>query len=432
MPDGPVINIGKGRRCALCDARDPSPEHMAGHNISLCIGSSKRPLKKSRKGDMMKHLALHCISGPASAVLADRWRFNLNKKSFSCGFCVTVFSSITDRSNHIDNEHWRCGQNMSAWDLSNVIRGLLLQPEVDAAWQNILRSKPYLVESSLRWKLPLADGLQLRLEMGEETGAILAGAALKLSSSEFEIPNQKPPTSMTRSEPMIVDSSYPAARQLVTTPTTALPRPMPNPASNMFRPSALSPRLRSGPSSWTNMNTSNSGFQTTQRSLAQNSSSSFTDPLDSAWLWNQSEPLSSPYFNASDSETDLQSSLYPLPVEWPSHNPGLPLDDNARIQSLLSESGAILISQISSPRDGQESAHGKLERQAQSSNLRIGNDHPNPGLMSPSTSVDGWSGQMVNHEHRHHSREKPLPNLPSETYQAAEPRSKSPMDLDVG
>ena len=136
---------------------------------------------------MMKHLTLHGISGPASAVLADKWRFDLNKKAYSCGFCVTLFSSIIDRSNHIDNEHWKSGQTMSAWDLSNVIRGLFLRPEVEAAWQNILRLKPDLVESSLRWRLPKADGLQLRLEMGEETGAVLAKAALELSSYSSEV-----------------------------------------------------------------------------------------------------------------------------------------------------------------------------------------------------------------------------------------------------
>ena len=118
MPDGPVINSRHGRRCALCDTRDPSKEHLAEHSIYLCVGSTKGPLRKSRKGDMMRHLALHGISGPASAVLADKWRFDLNKKAYSCGFCVNVFFSITDRSNHIDNEHWRCGQTMSAWDLS--------------------------------------------------------------------------------------------------------------------------------------------------------------------------------------------------------------------------------------------------------------------------------------------------------------------------
>ncbi len=430
MPDGPVINSRHGQKCALCDTRDPSPEHLAEHNISHCIGSTKRPLRKSRKGDMMKHLALHGIFGPASAVLAEKWRFDLNKKAYSCGFCVNVFFSITDRSNHIDNEHWRCGQTMSAWDLSTTIRGLLLQPEVEAAWQDILRLNPYLVESSLRWKLPLADGLQSRLEMREEPVGVLARAALELSSSELEVSSQENLRSMTRSE-AIDNSSYPGTRQLVTTATTALPRSMHSPTTNIFRSNALSSRVRPASSPWTTLNTSNSGFRTTQRGPTQNSSASITDPFESACSWNQSESLSGSFLDSGDNATDLQS-LYQLPIGWPPQSLGQPPDDNARIQSLLSESGAILVAQVSSPQHGQSSAGGKSERSAHNSNLRIGFQHPTPGFMSPTTSVDGWSVQPSDQEYRPSSREKPLPNLPSETYEAAELRPKSPMDLDIG
>lgn len=276
MPDGPVVYARHGRRCALCDSLDPSPEHLAGHNISLCTGSSKGPLKKSRKGDMMKHLAQHGIAGPASAVLAGKWRFELNKKAYSCGFCIKLFSTITDRSNHIDNEHWRSGQNMSAWDLSTTIRGLLLQPEVEAAWQDILRSNPHLVESSLRWKLPLADGLQLRLEMGvvgEETGTVLARAAQELSSPDFGTPNQENVTSMTRPRPMVPESFSRAT-------------------------------LRPGSFPWTDMNTSNVGLWTTQRSTAQNPSASLTNSHESLYPWNQSEHLSGSFLDLGDSEID--------------------------------------------------------------------------------------------------------------------------------
>lgn len=429
MPGGPVIHTGHGRRCALCNTRDPSPGHLAEHNISLCIGNSKRPLKKSRKGDMMRHLALHGIFRPASAVLAEKWRFDLNKKAYSCGFCVVVFSTITERSNHIDNEHWRCGQTMSAWDLSTTVRGLLLQAEVRDAWQGVLRSNPYVVESSLRWRLPKADGLQLRLEMSEESAAVLARATLELSSSEFDVPNQEALTSMTRSEGMEVDPSYPAARQLVTKASTAQPSSIHNPETSMFRPGAWSSRVRPGSSPWNNLNTSIPALQTTQR--IQNPLASFTDLVESAYPWNQLEPLSSSFLDCGDSETDLQSSSCPLPADWPPLNLGLPPDDHARIQNYLSESGASLAAQISYPRHGQSSIHGKPDLSTSNSNTRIGLGHPIPGQTSPSTSVDGWSMQLSNQEHRSHPREKPLPNLPSETGRSAELRPKSPMDLDI-
>ena len=433
MPDGPVVQLRHGRSCALCDRQNPSPEHLAGHNISLCIGNTKGPLKKSRKGDMMKHLALHGISSPASAVLTDKWRFDLNKKAFSCGFCVTLFSSIIDRSNHIDNEHWKCGQTMRGWDLSNVIRGLLLRPEVEGTWQDILRSKPDLVESSLRWRLPSADGLQLRLEMGEETGAVLARAALELSSYGLEVSSHAGSTCVTKPETPVVDPSYSATWNLFATPTMAPPRSMYNTATSIFRPSTRSSRVRPGFSPLYDMNSSNSGFHASRDSPAQHGLAPSPDPAQSAWPWNQSEWPPSAFSNSGHSETDLQSTFDSIPVEWPSSHLGLPPDDHARIQGVLSESGAMLVSQVASPRHGRSSSQGKHNRHTHNPNFRTGNDNPGPEFtISPSGSVHGGSPQLPYHEHRHHSHEKLLPILPSNSYHAAEPRSKSPMDLDSG
>ena len=427
MPDGPVLQTRNGRSCALCDWQNPSPEHLKGHNISICIGNIKGPLKKSRKGDMMKHLTLHGISGPASAVLADRWRFDLNKKAYSCGFCVTLFSSIIDRSNHIDNEHWKSGQAMSAWDLSNVIRGLLLRPEVEAAWQNILREKPDLVASSLRWRLPKADGLQLRLEMGEETGAVLAEAALELSSYSPEVSSHTGSTRLTRSETTFVDSSYPTAWNSLAIPTTASPRSIYNTATSIFRPGAMSSRVRPGFSPLYDMNSSKSDFHASPGSPAQHGLASLPDPAQSAWPWTQSEWPSSSFLISGDSETDLQSMPYSLPVEWPSSHQALTPDDHARIPGVLSESGAMLVSQVASPRHGQSSIRGKHNRPAYNPNFRSGNEDPDSELgISPLASVQSY------HEYLRHSCEKTLPNLPSTSYEAAEPRSKSPMDLRSG
>lgn len=132
---------------------------------------------------MITHLAQqHRVHGQVGAALADQWRYDSNKKCFSCGFCVTVFSSILERSNHIDNEHWRHGQNMDTWELSTLIRGLLLEPNVQAAWRILLKSYPSLIESDLQWETQSAEGLQLRLEKSEEPGPVLAKAALERSN----------------------------------------------------------------------------------------------------------------------------------------------------------------------------------------------------------------------------------------------------------
>lgn len=132
---------------------------------------------------MITHLVQqHRVHSQVGATLVDQWRYDSNKKYFSCGFCVAIFPSILERSNHIDNEHWKNGQNMDSWELDILIRGLLLEPKVQAAWRVLLKSYPSLIESNLRWEMPLAKGLQPRLEKSEEPGSVLAKAALDLST----------------------------------------------------------------------------------------------------------------------------------------------------------------------------------------------------------------------------------------------------------
>lgn len=121
MPHGPVVNTQHGSICVLCRTEDPSADHQAWHNTSTCVGKF---IKKSRRTDMITHLAQqHRVHSQVGAALADQWRYDSKKKHFSCGFCVAIFPSILERSNHIDNEHWRHGQNMDTWELSLLIRG---------------------------------------------------------------------------------------------------------------------------------------------------------------------------------------------------------------------------------------------------------------------------------------------------------------------
>ena len=180
MPHGPVVNTQHGSICVLCREENPDMNHQEWHNISNCVGKS---IKKSRRSDMITHMAQqHYVHSQLGAALADQWRYDSNKKYFSCGFCVAIFPSILERSNHIDNEHWRNGQNMDSWDLNLLIRGLLLEPKVQAAWRVLLEPYPSLIELDLRWEMPSAKGLQLRLEKSEEPGPVLAKAALDLSN----------------------------------------------------------------------------------------------------------------------------------------------------------------------------------------------------------------------------------------------------------
>ena len=80
---------------------------------------------------------------------------------------------------------------MDSWELSTLIKGLLLEPKVQAAWRVLLKSYPSLIESNLRWEMPSAKGLQLRLEKSEEPGPVLAKAALERSNYGRIQPDQE-------------------------------------------------------------------------------------------------------------------------------------------------------------------------------------------------------------------------------------------------
>ena len=112
--------------------------------------------------------------------MADTWRINSGKQAWSCGFCAQFFSRFQDRLAHIDNEHFKMHHHIRDWDRSKVIMGLLHQPGVKEAWENLVASKNLYDSSGLIWEKPALDELQLLLEMGPSNGqsaASLAAAA---------------------------------------------------------------------------------------------------------------------------------------------------------------------------------------------------------------------------------------------------------------
>ena len=187
MPFGAVENRGSGPECAFCGMRDPDPNHRLKHNAIACPGATRKPLTLSRRSNLVKHLTQHNIFGEEASTLADKWRYDSGKKAFSCGFCIKFFPTLSDRSSHIDNEHWKNGQDMRGWSLTNVIKGLLLQPELKDLWQNRLASNSWLQESSFRWEPSRAEGLQSKLELGEDSPIELIEVAYELSNYGSEL-----------------------------------------------------------------------------------------------------------------------------------------------------------------------------------------------------------------------------------------------------
>lgn len=434
MPHGPVEPTQNGLICALCGKADPDADHLAWHNISSCFGKFGVPLKKSRRSDMVRHLALHRVHSKVGEALTDRWRYDSKKKYFSCGLCIMIFISITDRLNHIDNEHWRYGQNMGAWELSNSIRGLLLEPEVQAAWRALLRSHPLLVASNLRWEMPLAEGLQLRLEMGKEPALVLAKAALELSNYEWIRSSQEGSMATTGREEMSFDKVSTAPRSPGASMVVHLSNSTYQPLSNHTRRRAPLSRLLPGSLSSSNVQNSSTEFPNPQYDLPLSPTAFLNDSFQLDYLYNDTFSHPAALMDPNASDTPSQQSNSACSTEWPSMDTSQPLNNNTRIQGHLIESGASLVAQMSSSRYGQSVT---IDRQGPISDSRNDINSANTVRLPTSNFFHGWTPQLSNHEHGFNFRKKPLPPVPlseqrENASRAAERRPSTPMDLGTG
>ena len=426
MPNGPVEYTQHGMRCVLCGKDDPNEEHLSRHNVSFCVGRFGEPLKKSRKTDMVIHLAKHRVHSKDAAALADKWRYALNKKNFSCGLCIKHFSSITERSNHIDNVHWRRGQTMDAWELSNCIRGLLLERKVQAAWGFLLRSHPNVVEANLCWEMPLAEGLQLRLEKGEENPLVLAKAALQLSNYGQLRPTQEELEGKTGREQMtfvpipaaLSKSTYqslPDHTQLHASMTQHLPRSLSSSNTASF----------------------STDLQDSDCDSSLISSVAFEDSLQPDGVYPDALLHATPLADQSIGDISSQSSTHAWSTEWLPMDTSQPLDDNTRIKDHLSQTGALLMAQMSSPRREQSTAYAGLS--AQGPMLESPADVPTPStLLLPTSAFSyGSAAQLPIHEYDIDLRNKPLPPepsliLPRDANRTLGCRPTTPMDFTTG
>ena len=436
MPNGPVENTDRGTRCALCFEADPDADHLARHKVSICAGKLKEPLKKSRKTDMIVHLAKHRVHSKEATALAEQWRYSLNKKYFSCGLCVTIFLSITERSNHIDNEHWRKGQNMDAWKVSNCIKGLLLEPKLQAAWRSLLKN-PDVVESDLHWEKPLAEGLQLRLEKGQESPAVLAEAVLEFSNWGRIRPSQKSKVARIDRERLMFHPPFPTSSSPAATTAVLLPNNTYQLPPNYRYPHAPFARFQTESLSSGTAQTSGMEFSIPRCDAPPVQSALFatsfqSDCFSSDTLSQQDPPI---HLDTGEIPSHLTTSTFP--TEWSSMDTDQILDDSPRIRDHLIESGALLMSQMSSPRLGQSAAYAISDEQAHDTVPR--NDFPTSHLGRSLTS-SFYHGSMTghsNHGYGYNIRDKPLPpeppcDLPTNADRATEHRPNTPMDFCTG
>lgn len=206
MPHGRAIYTAHGSECVLCGDSNPDEGHYNLHKILPCSNKTLSARSYTRKIHLIKHLKTHGISD--GSALAEEWRDTLDKKFYSCGFCIACFHSHTNQLNHIDNFHYKNHQHISDWESNKIILGLLLQPGVQGSWRNILTVHPRYNELGFRWSPAVVKDLQLRLEKSEETADALALAAFNESTYDWTQETQVESMSVAGFSSQDVDSHH--------------------------------------------------------------------------------------------------------------------------------------------------------------------------------------------------------------------------------
>lgn len=186
MPEGPVEDLPNGHRCALCHLANPNEDHLRYHNVWHFAKTSKAPLRRSRKGEFEKLLRAHHVPDTHVDHLVSKWRIVQKKKAYSCGLCITLIPSLSKRTSHMCRDHFGQGQNLDNWDDNNLIKGLLLQPELRKCCRVLFKSDPSRADSTFVWPSSVVKDLQYKLELGQSTPQELALLAFKAAENTGE------------------------------------------------------------------------------------------------------------------------------------------------------------------------------------------------------------------------------------------------------
>lgn len=231
-----TANVSRPYSCTICgsqrsyqnhyDWKKHEKEHEAKY---ICrLGSSQDALRMvnekteshgsckftcKRRDHMVTHLNRHHeIHKVAQArILADQWRRTTGKKFWSCGFCIRLFTGFTERLKHIGSEHYEQNQTYDEWDTTKLIRGLLLQPEVQRAWESILATYPPNHFEELVWDARAIKETQYILEMGPsptQSAESLAMAAYKAGKLKTQPPQSASALSVTAALGDVVETDF--------------------------------------------------------------------------------------------------------------------------------------------------------------------------------------------------------------------------------
>ena len=192
MYSGRLDLTDDGFVCAFCGITDPDNSHFDSHNVYECESQGAARFSCKRRCDMVTHLdKVHgiCERSQGEAVAAKCKYYN-RKQTWACGFCVSTFSTFSERLKHLQ-AHFEYGMTLDDWDSSKVIQGLLEQPALKEMWKaKAATMLPGYQTWSFRWKNPDLKDLQRKLEEGPsadgDNAEALVDAAFTAYLSQFE------------------------------------------------------------------------------------------------------------------------------------------------------------------------------------------------------------------------------------------------------
>lgn len=191
LPQGPIEETRWGPQCALCETTNPDKAHLQSHDILKYEGWLGTPITRSRKGKFEELLKKHKASDEKIKILPKKWRDIRKKKAYSCGFCISTFEKLPDRTSHIDREHYAKGTHIDDWNDTYVIKGLLLPRELKQECLKLFQVDPTVIETRISWPPSVIEDLQLRLELREESAKDLAIRVFHQANGRAKLPSSR-------------------------------------------------------------------------------------------------------------------------------------------------------------------------------------------------------------------------------------------------
>lgn len=192
MHRGRLESTDRGFVCAFCGIPGPDNSHFACHNVYECESQGGDRFSCKRRCDMVTHLdRVHGIYDRTQGeAVATMWKYCTPKQTWACGFCVSTFSTFSERLKHLQ-AHFEHGMTLDDWDSSKVIQGLLEQPALKEVWKaKVATLMPGAETCSFVWKNPDLKDLQRKLEEGPladgDNPEALVDAAFTAYLSQFD------------------------------------------------------------------------------------------------------------------------------------------------------------------------------------------------------------------------------------------------------